>query len=173
MIKHSLIIITLILISLTSIAQKKGYKNLANIPPPHYSNTGDSKKFYMNGFLLSPTMKYIVIDYGRKASTLAIFTFPDFDLVGMQRIEKSVELSQTYFASSDSLLFVKTDRYAPDYTMIRVHDIRAMVVPCEKTPRGCPTEAAGFATIKTYSPDKKYILQRAGDKYTLEVFIKE
>lgn len=171
--KRLIAISFLILIAFTATAQKKGYKHMANIPPPHYTNNGDSKKFHMNGFLLSPTTKYIVIDYGRKASTLAVFTFPDFDLVGIQRIEKSVELSQTYFAKADSLLFVKTDRYAPDYTMIRVHDMRAMVVPCEKTPKGCPTEAAGFATIKTYSTDKKYLIQRASNKSTLEVFVKE
>jgi len=168
-----LIISILITIAFNANAQRKGYKHLANIPPPHYSNSGDSKKFYMNGFLLSPTMKYIVIDYGRKNSTLAIFSFPDFDLIGIQRIEKSVELSQTYFAKADSLLFVKTDRYAPEYTMIRVHDVRAMIVPCEKTPNGCPTQPAGFATVKTYSNDKKYLIQRGSDKTTLEVFVKE
>lgn len=149
------------------------YSLLTNIPPPHFTNNSNEKDYRLNGILLSPDEKFLVLDYGRKASTLAIFTFPDFNLMGTYRIEKTVELSQTYFHKNDSLLFVRQDRYAPDYLVISIYDNRAMNVTCERTPRGCPSQAAGFAKIRTYSSNKKYLIQRSKDnKSLLEVFKK-
>ncbi len=169
--KQAAIIFLIIILALESNAQPNGYEHLTNVPPPHFTNNDKSRKFRLNGILLSPSGKHLVLDYGRKASTLAIFSFPDFMLLDLQRIEKTVELSQSYFSKSDSLLYVKEDRYAPEYSVISFYEKRRMNIKCEDTPRGCPTQAAGFAKIRTYSSDKKYLLQRSRDnKSILEVY---
>ncbi len=169
--KYTAIIFLIVFTISDSFAQKEGYEHLTNVPPPHFTHNQKERKFRLNGILLSPSGKHLVIDYGRKASTLAIFSFPDFTLIDLQRIEKSVELSQSYFSKNDSLLFVKEDRYAPEYSVISFYEKRRMNITCQNTPRGCPTQAAGFAKIRTYSPGKKYLLQRSSDnKSILEVY---
>ncbi|PLX19862.1 MAG: hypothetical protein C0599_10205 [Salinivirgaceae bacterium] len=171
--KH-LIFIILLLFSVSLSFGQKGYSLLTTVPPPHFKNNSNEKDYRLNGLLLSPGGKFLVLDYGRKASTLAIFSFPDFDLKEVHRIEKTVELSQTYFDNNDTLLYLKEDRYAPDYMVINVYNGRKMNVNCERTPRGCPSQAAGFAKIRMYSKDKKYLIQRSKDnKSMLEVFKKD
>jgi hypothetical protein len=170
--KQIIIILTILLSSYIVFGQK-GYSLLTSVPPPHYTHQGNEKDYRMNGLLLSPNGKFLVLDYGRKASTLVIFSFPDFDLKGIYRIEKTVELSQSYFYN-DSLFYVKEDRYAPDYMVINIYTERAMNVNCERAPKGCPSQAAGFAKIRTYSPDKKYLIQRSKDNRSiLEVYKKD
>jgi hypothetical protein len=167
------ITVFIVFISTSVFGQKAGYEHYKNVPPPHFSNSKKEKKFRINGLIVSPENQYILVDYRHRGSTLAIFSYPDFEVVAMQRFEKAVELSQSYFYANDSLLYIKTDRYAPDYTMLRIHDNRPMKVPCERTPKGCPTDVAGLAKIRTYSADMKFLFQRADDKITLEVFQKQ
>jgi hypothetical protein len=167
----NLLTIVILISSLGISFGQKGYSLLTNVPPPHFTNNGDEKDYRLNGLLLSPEGKFLVLDYGRKASTLVIFSFPDFDVKGIHRIEKTVELSQTYFYNKDSLLYIKEDRYAPDYMVINTYNNRKMNVNCERTPRGCPSQSAGFAKIRSYSNDKKYLIQRSKDnKSILEVY---
>lgn len=170
--KHTIVIIIILSASYFTFGQK-GYSLLTTLPPPHFTNKSNEKDYRMNGLILSPQGKFLVLDYGRKASTLAIFSFPNFNLMSTHRIEKNVELSQSYFFDNDSLFYVKEDRYAPDYMVINIYTNRAKNVNCERTPRGCPSEAAGFAKIRTFSNDKKYLIQRSkSNKSMLEVYIR-
>jgi hypothetical protein len=171
--KFFYIAVLIVFFSTSSFGQKAGYEHYKNVPPPHFSNSKKEKKFRINGLMVSPENRYIVVDYGRRGSMLAVFSYPNFEVVSTQRFDKAVELSQSYFYAGDSLLYIKTDRYAPDYTMLRIHDNRPMKVPCERTPKGCPSDAAGLAKIRTYSADMKFLFQRADDKITLEVFQKQ
>lgn len=164
-------VFALVILAVTGYAQKDGYEHLTNVPPPHFNNAENERNFRLNGLLLSETGNHLVLDYGRNNSTIAIFSFPDFNLLGLHTLNKVVELSQTYFTNNDSLLFIKEDRYAPDYLMIKVFENRRKNIKCGNTPRGCPSQAAGLAKIRTYTPDKKYLLERSRENKTiLEVY---
>jgi len=169
--KQIYLVIAFLIFGLFVHAQKDGYEHLTNVPPPHFNNAENQRNFRLNGILLSKTGKHLVLDYGRGNSTIAIFSFPDFNLLGLHTLNKVVELSQTYFTNNDSLLFVKEDRYAPDYMMIKVFEDRRKNIKCANTPRGCPSQAAGLAKIRTYTPDQKYLLERSRkNKSILEVY---
>ncbi len=169
--KHISLVILLILFTLFGHTQKSGYEHITNVPPPHFNNAQNQRNFRLNGILLSRTGEHLVLDYGRQNSTIAIFSFPDFNLLGLHTLNKVVELSQTYFTNNDSLLFVKEDRYAPDYMMIKVFENRKQNIKCGNTPRGCPSQEAGLAKIRTYTPDQKYLLERSRkNKTILEVY---
>lgn len=164
-----------LLCTLYSVAQKGNYEQIATFAPPHLENERykTDREYNINGFKLSESGRFLVVDYGYNNSLIAIYDIDSITvkMAGMYSIGSVADIENTYFSENEQFLYVKHNRYSSDYKQINIETKTIQDINCSKTPRGCTANPEGLPVIQMYSPNKKYYFVRnSNDKSTLHIY---
>lgn len=157
------LILAVMALALTSLAQKDGYTPMLTIKQPYHTFNAtqyqDNKKAFqkVNGLKISESQKYLIISYAQNPTHLVIYEIGTWERIGVYKVMgNGVEINNSYFDEDDKVLYVKYDRYSTKYKRIEFETGYIRKVPCRKTPKGCRYEEITQEEKEVITKNKKF-----------------
>lgn len=163
-----------------SIAQD-GYTKVMTIKQPYHTFNStdyqDTKKGFqkINGFKISDDQKLLVISYAENPTSIVIYEIGTWERKGVYKvIGNGLEINSSYFSTDGKLLYVKYDRFSPNFKVIDFKTGYVKKIDCSKTPHGCYYEEAIQDKRDIYTKNKKYYITVSKfDASDADIYVKQ
>lgn len=176
----TIIILTLSCIGVLS-AQDDDYTKVITIKQPYHTFNAteyqDTKKGFqkINGFKISEDQKLLVISYAENPTSIALYEIGTWEQKGVYKVIGSgVEINSSYFSDDGKLLYVKYDRFSPNFKVIDFKTGYVKKIDCSKTPKGCYYEEVTQDKREIYTKNRKYYISVSKfDASDTDIYVKK
>ncbi len=179
--KKILVAFALISSCISIYAQEDDYTKVMTIKQPYHTFNAtefqDTKKGFqkINGFKISEDQKLLVISYAENPTSIVFYEIGTWEQKGVYKvIGNGLEINSSYFSEDGKLLYVKYDRYSPNFKVIEFKTGYVKKIDCSKTPRGCYYEEVTQDKREIYTKNKKYYINISRfDASDADVYVKK